>query len=88
MVRGLFEGRAERTERWATQGPEVQERVLRSLLRRASMTWMGFRHDFNSIARSGDVIGRYAADVPPVEYEDIRQTVMRMVRGEKSLLCP
>lgn len=88
MVRGLFEGRAERTERWATQGPEVQERVLRSLLRRASMTWMGFRHDFNSIARSGDVIGRYAADVPPVEYEDIRQTVMRMVRGEKSLLWP
>lgn len=88
MVRGLFEGRAERTERWATQGPEVQERVLRSLLRRASMTWMGFRHDFNSIAGSGDVIGRYAADVPPVEYEDIRQTVMRMVRGEKSLLWP
>ncbi len=88
MVRGLFEGRAERTERWVTQGPEVQERVLRSLLRRASMTWMGFRHDFNSIARSGDVIGRYAADVPPVEYEDIRQTVMRMVRGEKSLLWP
>lgn len=88
MVRGLFEGRAERTIRWATQGQEVQERVLRSLLRRASMTWMGFRHDFNSIARSGDVAGRYRAAVPPVEYEDIRPTVMRMVRGEKSLLWP
>lgn len=88
LVRGLFEGRAERTERWATQGEEVQERVLRSLLRRAGMTWIGFRHDFNSIARSGDAVGRFTRDVPPVEYEDIRPTVMRMVRGEKSLLWP
>lgn len=88
FVRGIFESRARRPEKWVRQAGEVQERVLRSLLRRASMTWVGFKYDFNAIAKSDDVIGRYRRSVPPVEYEDIRETVMRMIRGEKSVLWP
>lgn len=88
LVRGIFESRARRPEKWVRQAGEVQERVLRSLLRRASMTWVGFKYDFNAIAKSDDVTGCYRRSVPPVEYEDIRETVMRMIRGEKSVLWP
>lgn len=88
LVRGMFEGRARRTEKWAAHAEEVQARVLRSLLRRAGMTWIGFRHDFNSICGKDDVAAAYARDVQPVEYEDIRDIVLRMIRGEKSLLWP
>lgn len=71
LVRGMFERRALRTRHWGREGEEIQQRVLRSLLRRADSTWIGFRHDFASIAGSGDVTARYARDLRPVEYEEI-----------------
>lgn len=88
LVRGMFERRALRTRHWGRDGEEIQQRVLRSLLRRADSTWIGFRHDFASIAGSGDVTARYARDLSPVEYEDIRPLVMRMISGERNLLWP
>ncbi len=87
-IRWWFDRRSNRVEHWGDNGEQIQQQTLRSLLRRADFTLMGFRHDFTSIANSSDVATRYARDVAPVEYEDIRPLVMRMINGEKSILWP
>lgn len=88
LVRGMFVKRAGRSDVWTDRAVDIQHGVLRSLLRRADFTLMGFRHDFTSIANASDVSRVYAERVEAVEYEDIRPLVMRMIKGERNLLWP
>lgn len=62
----------------------TQRRVLERLLGAAAGTSVGQRHGFRYLRRYED----YAARVPMVEYEDIRQDVMRMVGGARNILWP
>lgn len=86
VARLVLDRYCRRADSW--DAAATQERTLRDLLRRAHFTLKGFRHDFTAIANADDVRARFARDVEPVEYEDIRQLVMRMVRGEKDVLWP
>lgn len=59
-----------------------QNRVLRTLLHDARSTEIGRKYAFASIGSAEE----YCARVPLRPYEDIRNDVMRMVRGEKDVL--
>lgn len=88
LVRPVFVRRAEETDRFASQGGDLQRRILDDLLRRASRTDVGRRYHFGVMARERDPYQEYRNRVPPVEYEDIRPEVMRMVNGERDVLWP
>ena len=86
LTRWTFVGRAESTDSWADKSEEIQERMLRSLLRRAAGTEVGREYDFGSLLRTGSLPSEFANRVRAVEYEDIRPQVMRMIAGEKDVL--
>lgn len=62
----------------------AQAGVLRGLLGRARKTRIGRDLGFRYLANYKD----FVQHVPLVEYEDIREEVLRMVRGEGDLLWP
>ncbi len=66
----------------------LQEAELRRLLRAASHTEHGRRYSYEEIWNAADIVRDYVSGVPLVEYEDIRQDVMRMVHGERDVLWP
>lgn len=86
LVRGGFVRRARRTDSWAYDAETLQKEVLKSLLHRARHTEYGRIHGFDGIAGNRDFAELYMRDVPLVEYEDIREHVMRMIKGEKDVL--
>ncbi len=88
LVRPLFVSRAKATDRFATEGDEIQRRLLLSLLRKAAQTDVGRRYHFGTMATDRDAYQEYRNRVAPVEYEDIRPDVMRMVNGERDVLWP
>lgn len=63
---------------------EVQREVLLELLEKASNTEFGLKYDFKNIRSEHD----FRNQVPIQDYEDIKQTVERMMQGEKNLLWP
>lgn len=84
LVRGGFVRRARRTDSWAYDTETLQKEVLRSLLHRARHTEYGRRYGFDILSGNRDFAEAYMRDVPLVEYEDIRELVMRMIRGRKT----
>lgn len=88
LTRKWFERIASRTDTWGERSEDIQKGVLRNLLQEASSTFYGHRHHFQDALNSGALYRAYSEMVPLVEYEDIRETVMRMVKGERNLLWP
>ena len=88
LARPIFVRRAEATDRFAVEGDDLQREILKSLLKKAAHTDIGRRHHFGQLARALDPYQEYRNLVAPVEYEDIRADVMRMVNGEKDVLWP
>lgn len=86
IARLIFGPIARRTDRWSHDEERIQRGVLRSLLKRASATEVGRRYDFRSILDSEDCYDAFRSRVPMVEYEDIREDVMRMIEGEEDVL--
>lgn len=60
----------------------VQERLLLSILRRNQDTEYGKAYGFSSLNSLKD----YQGNVPVIDYEDIRERIDRMTRGEKNVL--
>lgn len=79
---------ARRTDKWNAATEDIQRGLLRSLIRRASRTEIGHRHDFSEIARADDPYALFARRVETVDYEMIRADVLRMVNGERDVLWP
>ncbi len=69
---------------YATRAGELQQRVLQRLLRKASDTEWGKKHDFRSIHGYTD----FGSRLPIQTYEDVKPYVARMRRGEQNLLWP
>ena len=91
LVRRHFLWQARRFDSWAAPGmcEQVQLEQLRSLLREAAATEHGRRYGYEALAHSSrDLAAEYAERVPLTDYEAIRETTMRMVRGESDLLWP
>lgn len=63
---------------------EVQEKVLKDLLYKASQTHYGKKYKFSEIHNSR----QFAEQVPVVSYEDLQPYIERMLKGEASLLWP
>ena len=77
-----------RTESWKDNTENIQLNILRKNLSRASKTEFGKTHNFEDILSSEALYKEFKHHVPTIHYEDIRETVMRMVKGEKDLLWP
>ena len=88
IVRKRFCNIAQRTAQWVDNTEKIQRRVLLRNLLRAAQTEYGNAYSFNDILHSGHPYRDYRETVPTVHYEDIRNTVLRMVKGEPDLLWP
>ena len=82
MARWTMVRQAERVDEWVACGDDVQRAQLMRMLKEARSTDIGRRYELGSI-RSYE---EFARRVPVVEYEDIRDDVMRMVGGERDVL--
>lgn len=88
LVRQRFCKIAKRTESWKDNTEKIQRRVLLRNLIRAAETEYGRSYGFQDILHSKTPYAEYGTSVPLVHYEDIRPTVLRMVKGEPNLLWP
>lgn len=66
----------------------AQERLLRSLLRRASGTEWGQRYGFAALAEAPDVARAYAEAVPLHTYDDVRADAERIRSGTTDVTWP
>ncbi len=73
-----------KTQKWANNPVETQQKVFRELIAKASQTAFGKDHDFASIRSYGD----FAAKVPVRDYEALKNYADRVVKGEADVLWP
>lgn len=88
LARPYFSMLCKRSDRWAASPAEAQQAQLRSLLKRGAGSEAGRHFAFSEIAAMESPYAAFARRVVPVEYEDIREDVMRMVNGEADVLWP
>lgn len=88
IVRNYFRKVARRSDAWIQNTDAIQMDILRQHLKLAKETEFGKSHGFSDILESRDSYEAYRESIPTVHYEDIRETVMRMVKGEKDILWP
>lgn len=86
LFRTGFVRRAKLTDNWQTDSATIQRRVLAGLLKKGAATEYGKKHGFSDILNARDPEEAFARMVPTVEFEDIRESVLRMIRGEKDVL--
>lgn len=88
LVRWKFVNQAKRTDAWQTNGDSVQRRQLQYLLTNAYSTEIGKKYAFGELSKQPlqKAYTEFATRVPVVEYEDIRESVMRMLAGESDIL--
>ncbi|MCM1309863.1 MAG: GH3 auxin-responsive promoter family protein [Bacteroides sp.] len=84
LCRPIFAVKAKTLKHHAADLEATQTAVLRQLLRDARSTEIGRRYGFSEISDAA----HYCSRVPLRPYEEIRQEVMRMVRGEANVLWP
>lgn len=92
IVRCMFDARVRAAATWHGPGIErVQRAQLDYLTSKGQLTRYGA---MSEVSRSGKAIQRtddfdtFKATVPVVGYPDIRELVLRMIKGEKDLLWP
>lgn len=88
VARLIMQHSAMRTDCWATESEKIQRYLLTSLLSKAKGTLFGRNHGFAEILHAGDIYESYKTQVTPVNYEDLRSDVIRMINGERDVLWP
>ena len=86
LSRPIFRVRSGKVRKAAADPTAAQKAVLQSLIKRAAATEFGRKNNFAAMLRAGDISSVYSEAVPTVQYEDIREDVMRMVEGEPDVL--
>ncbi|SDH28129.1 GH3 auxin-responsive promoter family protein [Myroides phaeus] len=71
-----------KTQKWASNPVETQQRVFKSLIAQAKDTAFGKDHKFNQIKDFRD----FAKQVPVRDYEALRNYIDRVVAGESNVL--
>jgi hypothetical protein len=71
-----------KTQAWATNPLETQQKVFQDLIRQAKETQFGKDHDFASIKSFED----FAKQVPIRDYEELRPYIEKVVKGEENIL--
>ncbi|MCH5242628.1 MAG: GH3 auxin-responsive promoter family protein [Muribaculaceae bacterium] len=88
IVRPYFTRIAKRVDYWKGNTERIQRDLLTSHLKRASQTEIGKKYGFAEIANCKDPYKEFSKKVPTVHYEDIREDVMKMIKGKKDILWP
>lgn len=86
LVKNRFYEIARRVDDWKDNTPRIQLFQLGRNLLECVDTEIGRKYGFEDIVHSKNIYGEFAATVPLVYYEDIRDQVMRMVKGEANVL--
>jgi hypothetical protein len=73
-----------KTQKWAKNPVETQQKVFRSLVERASATAFGKDHGFDGIKTFAD----FAEKVPVRDYEELRPYIEKVVKGQEDILWP
>ena len=71
-----------KTQKWASNPVETQQKVFNDLIRQAKETQFGKDHKFNAIQTFQD----FAKQVPIRDYEELKPYVDRVVKGEENIL--
>ena len=71
-----------KTQKWASNPVETQQKVFNDLIRQAKETQFGKDHKFNAIQTFQD----FAKQVPIRDYEELKPYVDRVVNGEENIL--
>ena len=71
-----------KTQKWASNPVETQQKVFNDLIRQAENTQFGKDHKFNAIKTFED----FAKQVPIRDYEELKPYVDRVVKGEENIL--
>lgn len=73
-----------REQRWKQNAPASQDRIMLDLIATAANTEFGKKHNFSSVRTYEE----FKANVPLADYEDLRQYIDRVVKGEPDILWP
>lgn len=73
-----------RTQRWASNPIETQQKVFEKLISEAKNTAFGKDHNFENITS----FENFAKQVPIRDYEELKPYVERVVSGEENILWP
>lgn len=84
LLRPVFARRVKAAQSWQDNIRQVQTRQLMHLLHTARATEAGHRYGFPYIR----TVEGFRHAVPVAEYPDLRDDIMRMVRGEHDVLWP
>ena len=84
IIGTFFKPRQKALAKYVNEAESIQDKVLKHLLDRASATEWGVKHDYRTIKNYQDFQQR----VPVQTYDDIKDYVDRMRRGEKDILWP
>lgn len=71
-----------KTQKWANNPVETQQKVFEELIREAVQTQFGKDHDFGSIKSHSDFVQK----VPIRDYEGLKHYVDKVVKGEENVL--
>ena len=71
-----------KTQKWANNPIETQEKVFKSLIQEASLTQFGKDHNFHQIKSFSD----FAKNVPVRDYEGLKPYVDKVVKGQENVL--
>ncbi len=72
----------EKTQKWAVNPVETQQKVFRDLIRQAKGTQFGTDHGFSTIKSFED----FAKQVPVRDYEELKPYVEKAVKGAENIL--
>lgn len=72
----------DKTQKWAKNPIETQEKVFKSLIQEAKQTQFGKDHNFSQIKSFSD----FAKHVPVRDYEVLKPYVDKVVKGEENVL--
>ena len=86
LFRRHFTRIASRTDLWKGNVRDIQTKVLRSLIERGGSAVYPSEYNIASLRGDKNPYSCYAEAMPLVEYEDIRDYVIRMIRGEENIL--
>jgi len=73
-----------KTQRWANDPINAQQRVFNDLIRSAKETQFGKDHNFASITNHSE----FAKQVPVRDYEELKTYIDQMVEGRENILWP
>jgi len=71
-----------KTQKWANNPVETQQKVFESLIYEAANTEFGKDHNFGSIKTARD----FAMQVPVRDYEELKPYIERVVKGEENIV--